>query len=219
MSDPQMQEAKKMIDQCTGLISDLQTDYVKLSHDITYRILYPIYGESIEIAYGKYKGRYTLDEIITQARHDITFTDRWLNSAANTNDFAIKGIDNILKKINMSARNYVMDVKQVIYAAAQKLRNAGINDFAWMYEIDQDGNRTGNYVEKYNYGKFNEDKRRFFEELNRKYGRNPNQFEQKKKRNAEIKAWFNTHTVKTGGLSTGNRQIVPSDEYLNPMYQ
>lgn len=219
LANEQIQEAQQILDRCTKIISDLNQNYSTLSKDVTLNLLRPMLGDSIEIAYGKYKGKYTLEEIITKARHDITVLDRWLNSAANTNDFAIKGIDQRLKRQNVKARKEVIEYKQAIYAAAKQLKEAGIHDFSWMYERFDDGTRTGNYIEKYNYGKFNRDKAAFFTELNKKYGKNPNNEKQREQRKKEIKEWNEKHTQAVDGYATGDRRYVPSNEYLNDYYK
>ena len=103
-------EAKKLMDECTSLVSQLLTSYRKNAKSITMRLLKPVYGDAIEVAYGKFKGTYTLEDIVTKVHHDITITDKWLNSAANTNELGIKAIDNILKRIKSKSKSYQIQV-------------------------------------------------------------------------------------------------------------
>ena len=113
-----IQKAKKIIKDCTDLVNELRNSYLENAKGITMRLLKPLYGDSIEVAYGKFKGKYSLEDIIENVHHDITWWDKWLNSAANTNELGIKGIDNVLKKIKSESKSEVIQYKNVIYALA-----------------------------------------------------------------------------------------------------
>ena len=211
-------EAKKLMDECTSLVSQLLTSYRKNAKSITMRLLKPVYGDAVEVAYGKFKGTYTLEDIVTKVHHDITITDKWLNSAANTNELGIKAIDNILKRIKSKSKSDVIQYKNVIYALAQELKNKGVNDFEWLYERYSDGTRTENYIDRYNWGEFNRAKSQFFAEIEKKYGKKPGSKQKRKQKNQEIKEWYDNNTVKKYRGSQNNNELVPSDKYINPLY-
>ena len=157
----------------------------------------PFLGESVVIQFGKYKGRiFTAEELIKTAHEDISLFDRWLDSMADSSDFMLKILDQAVKKSKENARKETIDVKKEIEAATIKLEQAGIKNTEWMFEVDSNGNLTGNYISEINHALFRENMSTMFKKLNERYGRIPVGADIDRY-NAERKAWFeaNMETV------------------------
>lgn len=148
----------------------------------------------------KYK---SVSDILRNAESDISFLDTFMDSMAASNDFILKAADQIVKKRKEEDRlESVADSKDII-AMGIKLRQAGVNNFDFLYEKDKDGKFTGNYISKYNYGKYEKDMNEFAEYIKDKY---KDKSLSKDDMSKEIADWRAVHT---------NGFNEPADSYIN----
>lgn len=153
-------------------------------------------------------GRKELEDLLKHTDHDPSLLNVWLDSAAESNDIIIKLTDSIIKKYKEKSRNNVLSLRKRIYAAAKKLRDAGIANEDFMFEKDNNGSYTYNYVSEIQWSKFKEAQREMYRRVEQKYGKEPIGGDINK-RNMEISKWYKENT---------NEQHLPSDKYRNPNF-
>lgn len=165
----------------------------------------------IDITFGQraqHIGAEELSEILKHTDNDPSFFNIWLDSAAESNDIIIKLTDSIIKKYKERTRNQVIDFRKRIHAAAKKLRDAGIDNEDFMFEVDENGNPTHDYVSEIQWAKFRKAQRGMYKELDRKYGKNP-EGKDLEARNKEKSQWYKENT---------DEQHLPNDKYRNPNF-
>ena len=198
-----------LLDNMTNLIRDLKIDYEASARALTKDMVEQIVGDGIEIKTGKMKGqKITADDILSMAGSKITITERYLDSAADSNNYMIKILDQIVKKAKNKARLDTIELSKKLERAHMEMEKAGITDTKWIYEHDSEGNLTGNFITRHNLGQYRKDARAFMKDLNERYKdeKDPEKLQKKK---AEKDAWFDSHNPNR----EGNDHL-----YLNPEF-
>ena len=136
----------------------------------------------------------TLRQLIEEASGDIGFVDTYFMTMSNSGDLLLQLFDEVVKKAKATARYDTIEDMHDIIRLMLKARDMGINSFEWMFEHDNSGRKTGNYISAVNTGQFEKDKREFMASLDEKYGENPTG-ENAKRKIAERKAWNDSHSV------------------------
>lgn len=200
---------KEVLDQLVILNDDLKNSFAKHSIPAFAKFLKKFLPEDFTINYGSRKGDIiSIDKLLTVSEFDISFFDRWLDAMGDSSDALLQLIDDAVKASKDKARQQsILDIKHLqsirIYAEQH-----GVKDFDFMFERDNEGNLTGNFVTNINWGQFNKDKKAFEQYLDEKYGKNPTRDKWKAKKN-ERKLWRQTHTDDMG---------FPSEQYLNKAF-
>lgn len=190
---------KVSLDQVELLIKNLQSDYNKVTMPLFLEFIKPYLGESIEVPFGKNKGKIMkAEDLLKKAEKDIGFFDRWLDSMADSSDFMLKSIDQVVKNSKEESRLKTIALSKRLQAAGIKLEQEGVNDTEWMFEKDADGNKTGNYISEINHSLFKTEMSKMFRALNAKYGRNP-VGEDALNYEREKKQWFNENMETING--------------------
>lgn len=172
-SEYQTDEGKKLkdaLDKITVAISELTSQYNEKSVPLFATFLDKFLSPNMVEAYKKRGINLNAKDLITSAEKDITFIDRWLDSMAQSNSPLLKLFDTIVKERKDKARQATIDIQHNLQAAAKELEEAGVNDFSWLYERDNEGHKTGRFISKINYGQFYKDKREFYKRMEKKYG-------------------------------------------------
>lgn len=200
----------------TGIVGLLDAGYQAVAKPLFAQAIEPIIGDGITLTMGKHKGRkITVDEILSKSDRDISFWDRWLDSAADSQDYMIKIIDQMVKKAKNTARLKTIDYKKRIMAAGIRLEQAGVIGFDWMFEYDEKGHKTGKYIAEYNWKQYNEDKKAFMKSLDDRYGEVPTDPDKYIAKNRELKQWTTIHLSKDHDGDT-----VPNPRlYRNPAFE
>lgn len=208
------QRVRVALDNASLLLGDLFVKYNKAAMPLFVSFIKPFTGESIQVPFGKYKGKvFTAEDLIKVASEDISIFDRWLDSMADSSDYMLKVMDQAVKKSKELARLRTIDVMKELQAATIKLEQSGIKDTAWMFERDSKGNLSGNYISEINQALFREKYREMIKSLEEKYGKNPIG-EDATKYKRERQAWFNNN------METVNDKRVPKMSiYGNKQYQ
>lgn len=209
------QRMRVALDELDSLLNDLFVDYNKVAMPLFVDFIQPFIGQSLTVAFGKYKGRtLTAEELIRTADKDISFFDRWLDSMADSSDQMLRIMDQAVKKSKENARIKTLDIKKQIESATLKLEKEGVKDTAWMFERDSKGNLTGNYISEINQALFRERMREMFNRLNEKYGKNPAgaDYDAYKK---EMRKWFSENMETVDGARRPKFSIYESSEYKN----
>lgn len=195
---------QEVIQELNSLSESLTRRYSMVAFPAFAEFIKPFMGEEITIPYGTYAGtKLSVDTLLKEAEHDISFMDRWLDSMADSADLLLQGFDAVVKKANTNARLETIDNIRTIQAFREKAEKQGITDFEWMFETDNEGNKSGNYISEINYAQFAKDLKDFTTYINDKYGKNPTGDEAQAKL-AEVKAWRKEHCVSVFTSSSPN---------------
>ena len=210
------EKAKANLDTLSSLIDDLLIQYDREAMPMFVAFLKPYIGDSIEVPFGKHKGKVMkVEKLAEMAEEDISFFDRWLDSMAESKDLVLKVFDQYNKDAKEKARVRTIDRVKLFMAEHMKAEKAGIKNFDWMFEKTKDGNRTSNYIRELNWGQFEQNKKEFFQEMREKYGKKPiGEMEVAYKK--EVADWFKDNTISEFNEETGQTVSRPNDKYINP---
>lgn len=166
---------RDIVRQLNSLSTALGKEFVEIAIPAFTKFLQPMYGDRFVIPSGKRAGEIvTVEDLIKEAKNgDISLLDRWLDSAANSSDTLIQLINKRIMTSKDSARLATMDFFREIWALRQKAESMGITNFRWMFEVDAEGNKSGNYVSDVNYAEFERQRKLMEEELTAEFGINP----------------------------------------------
>ena len=207
------QRVRVALDNASILIGDLFVKYNDVSMPLFVDFIKPFVGENIMIPFGKFKGKVIkAEDLVKMADEDISFFDRWLDSMADSSDYMLKIMDQVVKKSKEQARLRTIDVMKQLQAATIKLEKAGIKNTDWMFERDSKGNLSGNYISEINQALFKEKVREMFKSLNEKYGKNP-VGENAEKYKKERQAWFNANMEIVNGKKVPKMSIYGNKQY------
>lgn len=151
---------KKVFNNLNVSVTQLERLIIKMQRDLFSEYIKP-YSGSIRrkrlVVTGEPQSE---DDILDRLEEDLSWGQRWLDSAADSSSDFLKIIDQIVKKAKNKARLMTTQhYQKKILAASAKLRKAGITDFEWMFERDEEGKKTGYYLSRYDYGRYLRDYR------------------------------------------------------------
>ena len=153
-----------------------------------------------------------VEEVLKGKDFDISEFDRWLTSAGNSSSILIQMFDKAVKNAKDKARKKTIDDERKIWRIRDNAERRGIKSFGWIFERNNKGRKTGNYISRYNEGQFYEDEQAMLKGLVEKYGKNP-MGENARKMQMERKAWYSDHAIMD---SFGKPR--PNESYKNPEY-
>lgn len=190
----------------------ISEEYIKYAFPAFAKFLEPMLGTKIKIPFGKRKGEEIEVSELLKEMKDISFFDRWLDSMSNSSDIILQAMDRIVQKAKNDA--HIKSLKDIrdIRALQQRMEKDGITDTSWMFETDNEGHKTGNYISEINHGQFKKDYEEIISAIKAKYGENPSGADLQAALN-ERKAWLNDHCIIT---PTG--KIPNPDIYHNSAY-
>lgn len=207
------QRVRVVLNNTSNLLDDLFAKYNDVSTPLFVDFIKPFMGESINIPFGKFKGKVIkAEDLVKVADEDISFFDMWLDSMADSSDYMLKIMDQAVKKSKEQARLRTIDIMKQLQAAAIKLEKAGIKNTEWMFERDSEGNLTGNYISPINQFLFKVKVRELFKSLDEKYGKNPigSDAEAYEK---EKRAWFSANMEAIDGKMVPKMSIYENKQY------
>lgn len=213
--DGQQVSIKNTIEELNNLSKQLTRRYSKVAMPAFAEFLKPFLGEEIVIPFGKHAGtKMTIEGLLTEAQGDISFMDRWFDAMADSSDVILQAYDAAVKKANDTARLLTLDHIRQIQTFREKAEGLGITEFGWMFERDNQGHKTGNYISEVNYGQFQKDLKELDEYLEEKYGKNPTGENAKAKIN-ERKEWLNKNSISLFGSPMPDPIVYKNTEYSN----
>ena len=130
-----------------------------------------------------------LKDVLIGEDFDISEFDRWLTSMGNSSSIILQMFDKAVKNAKDKARLKTMKSIRDIWKIRDNAEKRGITSFEWMFEKDGEGHKTGNYISKYNHGKFKKDEKEMLEGFTKKYGKHP-MGEDARKMQEERRAWY-----------------------------
>lgn len=201
------------IKELNSMSKNLLLQYYDIAKPAFAEFLKPFFGEEIIVPLGKNKGKkMTVESLLDEADSDIGFIDLWLDSMANSSDLVLQLFDAAVKAAKDKARLGALDDILQIQVFMEDVYSKGIKDFEFMFEHDDQGNKTGNLISDVNVGQFHKDWDELEEKLNTKYGKNPSG-ENAKKKIAERNAWIDSHTIRTVNGIQPDSEIYKNKDY------
>lgn len=203
------------LDNTYTLLGNLYSEYNKAAMPLFIDFIRPFIGKNITIPFGKYKGKVmTAEDLIKKADKDISFFDRWLDSMADSSDYMLKIMDQAVKRSKENARLDTINIMKELQAATLKLEKQGIKNTDWMFEKDEKGNLTGNYITEINRGLFATNYKNMLNNLKEKYGANPigddaNKYAEERRR------WFRDNMETVDGKRQPKMSIYGNKDYEN----
>ena len=216
---------KNAVDELSALIDDTYSRYKEVSMPIVAQFLKEFVGDSITFTMGKWKGvTVSIEDIVKGKKlneegelewfqEEISIADRWLDSMAESSDYMVKILGNIIKDKKEVARRSTIDLSKRIKMLGLKLESEGITNTDWMFERDSNGNLTGRYISDIDYSKYYAESKAFFDELSNKY---KDELDNGIYDNyeAERDKWVDKHTVTVDGV------VKPDPaKYNNPAFE
>lgn len=200
---------QEVLRELSDLSNRLGNRFVRVARSSFAEILKPFLGEEVTV-----KGqKMTVEDLLAEAPGDISFFDLYIDSMAESADPILQGIDMVIKKAKDNARLSSIDTLQnKVFKWVEKANSYNITDFDWMFERDAQGNKSGNYISPVNHAKFEEDLKKFEEELETKYGKNPSE-EAAIAKIEERKQWLKTHAISTFGFPVPNPTVYRNAAY------
>lgn len=206
---------QSVIKDLNNLSEQLARRYSKVAMPAFAEFLKPFLGEEIVVPFGKYAGtNMSVESLLTEAQSDISFMDRWLDSMADSSDVILQAYDAAVKRAKDTARLQTLDYIRQIQAFRDKAESLGITEFDWMFEKDNEGNKTGNYISEINYGQFQKDLNELEKHLEQKYGKNPSGKAADNKI-TERNNWLSTHSINIFGTPQPDPSVYKNTQYKN----
>lgn len=210
----------QLLSKLNSLNSLVSSRYTQLSVEAFAKFVTPITGDIIQLDPKNPNSKVTIQELLKKATSDISVFDMWLDSMGTSSDIMLRVLDKIVKNAKDKAREETITSIKEIQTLMQEFKQAGITNYEWMFEVDKNGKKTGNYITKYNVGQYQQDEKEFLDSLNEKYGKIA-KGENAKKKIAERIAWYDSHSTTQKIFTSSNTFIVkrvPNDKYLNKAY-
>lgn len=189
------------LDEFSGLVARLGSDWAEVSKDEFARFLQPFEGESISMTIRGERKQYNIRELLDYIEKDISIVERWTDAMADSTDPILRIYDSIVKGQKNKARYNTINNEKQILMYSKRLEDAGIRNTDFMYEKTSDGRITGNFVTRYNWGDY-------YAALS-KYAKSLPKDMDREEKSILISRWKRTNTDKKGN---------PIEKYYNPQY-
>lgn len=204
---------QEILKELNNLSNQLAGRYTRMAMPAFAEFLKPFMGEEIVVPFGKYAGtKMSVESLLSEAQSDISLMDRWLDSMADSADMLLQLFDAAVKKAKDTARLQTLDDIREIQKFREKAEGMGITDFDWMFERDDEGHKSGNYISEVNFAQFEKDLREFEAGLEEKYGRNP-AGEEAVLKMVERNDWLKTHAISMFGTPQPNPAMYRNRAY------
>lgn len=189
------------LDEFSGLVAGLGSDWAEVSKDEFARFLQPFEGESISMTIRGERKQYNIRKLLDYIEKDISIVERWTDAMADSTDPILRIYDSIVKDQKNKARYNTINNEKQILMYSKRLEDAGIRNTDFMYEKTSDGRITGNFVTRYNWGDY-------YAALS-KYAKSLPKDMDREEKSILISRWKRANTDKKGN---------PIEKYYNPQY-
>jgi hypothetical protein len=161
-TSPRFMKFNEILDQTLGKIEKIDTMYTEASLPIVAKFL-GMYAPTNGFVYQAYGDAWvTVAEALKTADKDISILSRLFDSMADSHDAVLQLIDVAVKDYKNRARNEGLKRHKRLVAMHNTLKENGVTNTEFMYEVSG-GQTTGNLVTKFDYHKFNNTVKAFYE--------------------------------------------------------
>lgn len=195
------EKLQESLDEFSGLLARLGSDWAEVSKDEFAKFLAPFEGEGISMSIRGERKQYHIRELLDYIEKDISIVERWTDAMADSTDPILRIYDSLVKDQKNKARYNTINNEKEILMYSKKLEDAGIKNTDFMYEKTSDGKITGNFVTRYNWGDY-------FAALS-KYAKSLSQDMSREEKSILISRWKRANTDKNGN---------PIEKYYNPQF-
>lgn len=195
------EKLQESLDEFSGLLAGLGSDWAEVSKDEFARFLTPFEGESISMSIRGERKQYNIRELLDYIEKDISVVERWTDAMADSTDPILRIYDSLVKDQKSKARYNTINNEKEILMHSKKLEDAGVKNTNFMYEKTSDGKITGNFVTRYNWGDY-------FAALS-KYAKSLPKDMEREEKSILISRWKRANTDRNGN---------PIEKYYNPQY-
>ena len=195
------EKLQESLDEFSGLLAGLGSDWAEVSKDEFARFLTPFKGESISMSIRGERKQYNIRELLNYIEKDISVVERWTDAMADSTDPILRIYDSLVKDQKSKARYNTINNEKEILMHSKKLEDAGVKNTNFMYEKTSDGKITGNFVTRYNWGDY-------FAALS-KYAKSLPKDMEREEKSILISRWKRANTDRNGN---------PIEKYYNPQY-
>ena len=195
------EKLQESLDEFSGLLARLGSDWAEVSKDEFARFLTPFEGEGISMFIRGERKQYNIRELLDYIEKDISIVERWTDAMADSTDPILRIYDSLVKDQKNKARYNTINNEKEILMHSKKLEDAGIRNTDFMYEKTSDGKITGNFVTRYSWGDY-------FVALS-KYAKSLPQDMDREEKSILISRWKRANTDRNGN---------PIEKYYNPQY-
>lgn len=195
------EKLQESLDEFSGLLAGLGSDWAEVSKDEFARFLTPFEGESVSMSIRGERKQYNIRELLDYIEKDISVVERWTDAMADSTDPILRIYDSLVKDQKSKARYNTINNEKEILMHSKKLEDAGVKNTNFMYEKTSDGKITGNFVTRYNWGDY-------FAALS-KYAKSLPKDMEREEKSILISRWKRANTDRNGN---------PIEKYYNPQY-
>lgn len=210
----------ELVDKLNTLSQKIANQYQQKALPAFAEFIRPILGDSVQTIMNDPNSKVPIETLLKVAEGDISVLDRWLDSLGDSSDIMLRTIDKIIKNAKDDARMETIDILKEIQILMKQTEKDGITNYEWMFEVDNTGKKTGNYINEYNYGQYEKDYQQMLDSLDEKYGKNVSG-DKAKEKIKEKKEWLKTHSKEIKEeQSDGSIKItrIPNEKYKNSVF-
>ena len=141
-------KVKMVLDRLASLYADADSMWNNQALNVFAEYLKPYLGKKVQITIGKNKGKVYDDvrQLLKEVDSDISQADLWLESMSNSGDYILRAVDQAVKESKGKKKLRVIEYSKRIKALGMELREKGVTSFDFMYQRDDKGNLTGDYI-------------------------------------------------------------------------
>ena len=159
------EKLSSQLNEFMGLSAGIGNDWIEVSKTEFAKFLQPFEGESISMTIRGERKKYEIKELLEYVEQDISIIERWTDAMADSTDPILRIYDSLVKTKKDEGRQATISINKQLAKEAKILEDSGISNTDFMYERTKEGNLTGRFVTKYNWGDFGLDLKAYKESL------------------------------------------------------
>ena len=98
----------------------------------------------------------SIEDNLLTLEHDNSWAEMWLTSMSNNPDLIGAIVDKAIKQANTVADNLTIELQDELRIIREKCKDIGIDPIKF-YELDEQGDFTGNFLTEYDWGRYERD--------------------------------------------------------------
>lgn len=103
--------------------------------------------ETVDFIKKECGGEKAIEALLMGSPNDISMMDLWLDSMRDSSNTMLQIFDRLVKTANDKARARSYNIIKELEALREYYKAQGLDDFEFMFEVDSEGNKSGNYID------------------------------------------------------------------------